>query len=207
MIEETIAYVKDIFKNDYSGHDFSHTMRVYKMAVKLASLEGTNERIVALAALLHDVDDYKLSPSTYNTKEKADQFLRLHHVSDEDRNHILSILHQVSFEGDDSVIPDTLEGKCVQDADRLDALGAIGIARAFAYGGAHHRVMYDPDEKPLLHMDKDTYHNHISTTINHFYEKLFLLKDMMTTESGKKIAIERDQYMHDYIDHFLSEWM
>ena len=116
------------------------------------------------------------------------------------------IVGEVSFEGTDSVVPKTIEGMCVQDADRLDAIGAIGIARAFAYGGRHDRKIYDPDMKPNIHMSADEYHNHVSTTINHFYEKLFKLKGLMNTDTAKKIAEQRENYMKSYIMEFLDEW-
>ena len=112
----------------------------------------------------------------------------------------------MSFKGTDSTAPETIEGKCVQDADRLDAMGDIGIARAFAYGGNHNRIIYDPEIKPTINMSADKYQSHISTTINHFYEKLFKLKDLMNTDAAKRIAEQREQYMKLYISEFLDEW-
>lgn len=162
--------------------------------------------IVQLAALLHDVDDVKLSPETYENKDRAVDFLRKHGVPEETINAICKIIGEVSFRGTDSVTPETTEGKCVQDADRLDALGAVGIARTFAYGGSHNRVIYDPDIKPIVNMNADKYQNHISTSINHFYEKLFLLKDLMNTDTAKKLAEQREDYMKAYISEFLDEW-
>lgn len=206
IIEDAIKYAKNIFENDYSGHDFCHTMRVYNLAVHLAEEENADTEICAIAALLHDVDDVKLSPETHDNKDKAVIFLKSHHFSDEKINQIKKIISEISFEGTDSVIPSSLEGKCVQDADRLDAIGAIGIARTFAYGGNHHRTMYDPDEKPTMHMSSAEYHNHVSTSLNHFYEKLFYLKDMMNTSSAKNMAEERDRYMHKFVERFLDEW-
>ena len=206
LIESTIAYVREIFATDFSGHDFFHTMRVYQMATTIAMKENANLQIVQLAALLHDVDDRKLSPETCENKDRAVAFMRSQNLAEEMIEKIKQIIGEVSFMGKDSVVPKTLEGKCVQDADRLDALGAMGIARAFAYGGNHNRVMYDPEIKPALNMSKEEYQNHVSTTVNHFYEKLFLLKDMMNTDSAKAIAEHRERYMKEYIDEFMDEW-
>ncbi len=206
LISATIEYVKEVFATDFSGHDFFHTMRVYQTATKIAMEEKADLQIVQLAALLHDVDDRKLSPETCENKDRAVAYMRLKGLSEDTITRVKDIIGEVSFAGTDSVVPKTLEGKCVQDADRLDALGAMGIARAFAYGGNHKRVMYDPEIPPALNMSKEEYQNHVSTTVNHFYEKLFLLKDMMNTESAKRIAGHREQYMREYIDEFLAEW-
>ena len=206
LISATIEYVKDVFATDFSGHDFFHTMRVYQMATKIAVEEKADLQIVQLAALLHDVDDRKLSPETCENKDRAVAYMRSKGLSEDTIVRVKDIIGEVSFVGMDSVVPKTLEGKCVQDADRLDALGAMGIARAFAYGGNHNRVMYDPEIPPALNMGKEEYQNHVSTTVNHFYEKLFLLKDMMNTESAKTVAEHRERYMRKYIDEFMDEW-
>lgn len=206
FISATIEYVKEVFATDFSGHDFFHTMRVYQMATKIAMEEKADLQIVQLAALLHDVDDRKLSPETCENKDRAVAYMRSKGLSEDTITRVKDIIGEVSFAGTDSVVSKTLEGMCVQDADRLDALGAMGIARAFAYGGNHNRVMYDPEIPPALNMGKEEYQNHVSTTVNHFYEKLFLLKDMMNTESAKRIAGHREQYMREYIDEFLAEW-
>ena len=206
VINAAIEYLKELFENEYSGHDYFHTMRVYKMATQIAIKEQADIEVVQLAALLHDVDDIKLFPDTHEKKEHAVQFLKHQDIEDEKISLIIQIINEISFSGSDSVIPETLEGKCTQDADRLDAIGAIGIARAFAYGGNHQRIMYDPDVEPLLNMSKEEYHKHISTTLNHFYEKLFLLKDMMNTKTAKEIAEKRDIYMREYVEEFLEEW-
>jgi uncharacterized protein len=156
---------------------------------------------------LHDVDDIKLSPTTYSVKKNAVDFMKQNKLSDEIINSVCKIIEEVSFAGTDSVVPSSIEGKCVQDADRLDAIGAVGIARAFAYGGNKGRKMYDPDIKPMTNMNKEQYRqNDNSTTINHFYEKLLLLKDMMNTETAKKIAERRHAFMQTYLDEFLAEW-
>ncbi|MDE6746157.1 MAG: HD domain-containing protein [Oscillospiraceae bacterium] len=206
IINNALEFVKSTFNNDYSGHDYFHTLRVYKMAARIAEQENANLIIVQLAALLHDVDDIKLSPETYANKNKAVDFLRTHGISEEMIKTICNIIGEVSFKGTDSITPETIEGKCVQDADRLDAIGAIGIARTFAYGGSHNRIIHDPEIKPTVNMNADKYQNHISTSINHFYEKLFQLKDLMNTDTAKKIAKQREDYMRDYISEFLDEW-
>ena len=206
IINDAIAFVKHVFQDDYSGHDYFHTLRVYTMATRIAEQENADLLTVQLTALLHDVDDIKLSPATHANKDRAVGFLREHGVAEETVNAICKIISEVSFKGTDTAVPNTIEGKCVQDADRLDAIGAIGIARAFAYGGSHNRVIYDPDEKPTLNMSVDEYRNHVSTTVNHFYEKLFLLADMMNTATARKIAEERHEYMQSYIARFLDEW-
>lgn len=203
---QALEYVKKIFENDYSGHDYFHTFRVYKMATHIAMKENANLEIVQLAALLHDVDDIKLFSETHAQKEHARNFLMEKNVDETTIHTICQIISEISFAGNDSVIPQTLEGKCVQDADRLDAIGAIGIARAFAYGGNHNRLMYHPDIKPNMNMSREEYNNSLSTTINHFYEKLFKLKDLMNTSTAKDIAKDREKYMKDYISEFMDEW-
>lgn len=206
IVDEAMEYVKKVFKHDYSGHDFFHTLRVYKMATIIAEQEQANVTVVQLAALLHDVDDSKLSPETHANKGKTVDFLSRHDVPQETIKMICDIIDAVSFAGIDSVVPESIEGKCVQDADRLDAMGAIGIARAFAYGGNHNRVIYDPDIPFKEAMDKEEYQNNISTTINHFYEKLFQLNKLMNTDTAKVISKKRDLYMRAYISEFLAEW-
>ena len=206
IIDKCLEFVKDFFKNEYSGHDFYHTYRVYNIAKKIAVKEKANSEIVMLAALLHDVDDIKISPNTYKNKDHARNFLRINNIDSNTINLICNIIDEISYKGTDSVIPTTIEGKIVQDADRLDAIGAIGIARAFAYGGNHNRVMYDSTIKPNLEMNEEEYRTHVSTTINHFYEKLFNLKDLMNTNTGKQLAISKDKYMRDFVEHFLEEW-
>lgn len=205
-IEEAIKFIKKIFENDFSGHDYFHSLRVYKTAVMIAEQEKADVEIVSLAALLHDVDDFKLSPDTYENKTNAVSFLEKQNVSSEMIVRICKIIDEVSFKGTDTVQPTSIEGKCVQDADRIDALGAIGIARAFAYGGSCNRAMHDPDIEPVTGMSGQQYQAHVSTTINHFYEKLFLLKDLMNTNEGKKIAIQREAFMREYLEEFMKEW-
>ena len=204
LIARTAAYVKEKFENEYSGHDWFHTLRVFRTATRIAEAEGADLETVQLAALLHDVDDRKLSPETYEDKANARSFLSANNVDESRIDEICRIIGEISFA--ENCVPSTLEGKCVQDADRLDAIGAVGIARAFAYGGNHNRLMYHPDVKPNLNMSKEEYVNSKSTTVNHFYEKLFKLTDMMNTDTAKAIAKERDAYMRDFIAEFLDEW-
>lgn len=207
MTESVIKFVKGIFAYDCSGHDYHHTMRVYRLAMQIAEQENADMLIVQLAALLHDVDDVKLSPETHEAKKNAVGFMNNNGVDDKVIASVCKIIDEVSFAGTDSVVPSTLEGKCVQDADRLDAIGAIGIARTFAYGGSKGRRIHDPDIKPMTNMNKADYNqNHNSTSINHFYEKLLLLKDMMNTETAKKMAMHRQAVMEDFLEEFMAEW-
>ena len=207
LIRAAVAYAGSVFREDSSGHDLDHTLRVYRTANLLAEQEGADHELVSLIALLHDVDDVKLFPESNPGLEHAISFLRAHAVSPNRITVICAAIRQISFAGKDSVAPDTLEGKCVQDADRLDALGAVGIARAFAYGGAHHRKMYDPAVLPRMEMSGEEYRQYGgSTTINHFHEKLLLLEDLMNTSAAKRIAAERTAYMHGFLEEFHKEW-
>lgn len=206
LVQNAAKFIKEIFQNDFSGHDFFHSMRVYRTAINIAEAEHADMEVVALAALLHDVDDRKLSPMTAEKKENAARFMCSQNVSESEIRQVCQIIDEVSFKGTDSVRPSTPEGKCVQDADRLDALGAIGIARTFAYGGSHNRTIYDPELPPRTAMNQAQYYSGNSTSLNHFYEKLFLLEGMMNTETGKAIARKRTQYMQQFVDEFLNEW-
>ena len=205
LIERAQAYVRELFENEYSGHDYFHTLRVFKMATRIADSEGAELEIVQLAALLHDVDDRKISPETYESQARARGFLSANGVDDGKIERICKIIREISFGGNKSV-PSSLEGQCVQDADRLDAIGAIGIARAFAYGGNHNRHMYHPDIKPNLNMTKEEYVKSESTTVNHFYEKLFKLTALMNTKTAIQIAKSREAYMQEFVAEFMDEW-
>ena len=206
VLTQAMDFVKQLFREEYSGHDFFHTYRVFRMAQRLAAEEGADMLTVQLAALLHDVDDRKLSPDTWLTHARAKTFLREQGMEEKQIGQILQIIEEVSFRGSDSVVPSTLEGKCVQDADRLDAIGAIGIARCFAYGGSHHRPIHDPKSSPNLDMDAAAYYKSESTSINHFYEKLLLLSETMTTPTGRRIAQQRHRYLQEFLNEFLAEW-
>ena len=172
MIDNAMEYIKDIFSGDSGGHDYYHTIRVYKLATEIAKQENADIAIVQLAALLHDVDDIKLSPETYDTKKNAVNFMIYNGVDKKVIDVVCKIIDEVSFAGTDSVAPCTIEGKCVQDADRLDAIGAVGIARTFAYGGSRGRKIYDPDIEPRIGMGKEEYRqDQNSTSISIFFMK------------------------------------
>ncbi|MDY2744505.1 HD domain-containing protein [Methanosphaera sp.] len=203
---ELMDDVEEIFENDYGGHDFFHTLRVMRIAKYIAKIEGANTEIVELASLLHDVDDYKITGRNMDSVENACKLMNKYNIDKQVQLQVTDIIKTVSFKANDTEIPSSLEGKVVQDADRLDALGAIGIARAFAYGGSRGNMIYNPNSKPNLNMNSDEYVKNKTTTINHFYEKLLLLKDMMNTETGYNIAIKRDQFMRDFLEEFYREW-
>ena len=206
IIDKTIEYVKEFFKNDFSGHDFYHTLRVYNLAKYISKTEICDAELVCFGALLHDVDDYKLVGQAKAPFYNAKTFLKNIEFSDEKIESICHIISQVSFKGTDSVVPDTIEGKIVQDADRLDAIGAIGIGRTFAYGGCHKTPMHIPNMEIKENMSAEEYYKNVGTTINHFYEKLLKLKDLMNTETAKKMAQHRHEYMQEFLKEFYDEW-
>jgi len=206
IINDAIEFAREQFRNDFSGHDYYHTERVYRLALQIARAEGADSFVVSLAALLHDVDDRKLSPETHAAKGKAVAFMGSHALPENMIQVVVDIIKRLSYAGDGADVPDTLEGKIVQDADRLDAIGAIGIARAFAYGGSHHRPMHNPDEAPRLSMTREEYAACQSTSINHFYEKLLRLKDSMNTTEGKLMAQKRHGFMEQFLTEFFAEW-
>lgn len=206
LLQKTLSYIKERFQKDFSGHDYYHSVRVYKLATSICKNEGTDLEIVQLASLLHDVDDYKLFGGNVGGYSNAEAFLKDNGVLDIKIKHICSIISSISFKGTDTQVPESMEGKIVQDADRLDAIGAIGIARTFAYGGSKNRAMYIPDEKPHEDMNLEEYASSTGTTINHFYEKLLKLKDLMNTETAKNIAESRHKYMESFLKEFYNEW-
>ena len=209
LIEKTILFVKDTLKGAEGGHDWFHTERVFKTAKKIAQEEDVDLLIVQLAALLHDIADPKFHDGDEEIGPKmASDFLRSQKVADENIEHVSNIIRYMSFKNslDNNTSFSSKELQVVQDADRLDAIGAIGIARTFNYGGFKNRELYNPDIQPNLNMTKEEYKKSNAPTINHFYEKLLLLKDQMNTESGKKIAQERHQFMLDFLNQFYKEW-
>ena len=196
--------INELFADDCSGHDYWHSLRVLNTAEKIAKTEKCDEYIVMIAALLHDTDDIKI----FRTKnyENARQIMTDCHLTMDIIERVIDVIREISFKGTETIVPRSTEGKIVQDADRLDAMGAIGIARAFAYGGNHNRMIHIPDCQPNTDMNETEYRNHKGTTISHFYEKLFLLKDMMNTDCAKNIAKRRDEYMREFLKEFRDEW-
>ena len=206
IIQNARLFISDLLGREGSGHDHHHTFRVLNMAERLAAEEGADLFTVRLAALLHDADDVKLFPETSKNLDNARNFMRDQGVSDSTAEAVCAIIREISFKGTDSIAPSTVEGRCVQDADRLDAIGAIGAARTFAFGGSRGRALFDPDISPKTNMDEAEYRNSRSTSLNHFYEQLFKLKDMMNTPSAKRIAEGRDRFLHEFADEFIAEW-
>ncbi|MEZ7498468.1 HD domain-containing protein [Flavobacterium sp. Arc3] len=208
IISKTITFVKEKLENAEGGHDWFHIERVYKNALSIAKDEVCNETIVKLAALLHDIADSKFNNGDESIgPETARVFLESEDVEEEIISHVIKIIENISYKGGNFKKDFTsVELDIVQDADRLDALGAIGIARTFNYGGFKNRAMYDPKIAPNLKMTKEEYKNSEAPTLNHFYEKLFLLKDKMNTSTGKQIALERHRFMETFIAQFYAEW-
>ena len=196
--------IKELFANDYSGHDYWHSLRVLNNAERIAKTEKCDEYIVMIAALLHDTDDIKIFETT--DYENARRIMLDCHLTEDTIDGVIDIIKEISFKGTETIAATSIEGKIVQDADRLDAMGAIGIARAFAYGGNHNRAIYIPDCQPNINMNETEYRNNEGTTINHFYEKLLLIKDMMNTGCAKVIANRRDGYMREFLKEFYDEW-
>jgi len=207
-INQTIAFVKAALQHAEAGHDWFHIERVFKNAQTIHAKEKGDWPTVALAALLHDIADSKFHGGDEELgPRKAGQFLEEIGVEASVIEHVQQIIRNMSFKASlGKVVFQSKELDIVQDADRLDAIGAIGIARAFTYGGYKNRVMYDPSIAPNLNMTKEEYKNTTAPTINHFYEKLLLLKDLMKTETGKQMAKRRHQFMVDYLEQFYSEW-
>jgi uncharacterized protein len=208
LVEIVIEKVQGIFAHDTTGHDWFHIERVLKMAEFLQSKEGGDLEIVQLAALLHDISDHKMNGGILNAGGKVafDMLIELGYDTNKAAL-VKEIVDGVSYKGahvQDSM--QTLEGKIVQDADRLDAIGAIGIARAFAYGGSKNRPMYVPDFSPTMHASFEEYASSKSHTVNHFYEKLLLLEARLHTPSAKKIGKERHLFMEQFLEQFYNEW-
>lgn len=208
-IEKTIAFVKETLQGAEGGHDWFHTHRVFLNAKKIAETEQVDTFVVALGALLHDIADAKFHDGDETVGPKvAKKFLSSIQVDKKIITHIIHIINHISFKNSLSEGEkfSSLELQVIQDADRLDAIGAIGIARAFNYGGFKNRALYNPEITPNLNMSKAEYKNSTAPTINHFYEKLLLLKDLFNTPTGKRLAEERHQFMLCYLEQFYKEW-
>ena len=208
IVAETANMVRSRMANDATGHDWWHVERVRRTALYIAQREGGNAVICELAALLHDLGDWKFQAGDETAGPRMSrEWLESLAVPAPIIDHVCTIIEGISFKGAGvSTDMPTLEGQCVQDADRLDAIGAVGIARAFAFGGAFGRAMYDPEIPPQLHVDFDAYKSKSGPTLNHFYEKLLLLKDRMQTATGRALACERHAFMERYLQQFQREW-
>ena len=208
LINDTIAFVKKELKNAEGGHDWFHIERVYKNAVLIANGENCDILIVQLGALLHDIADSKFHDGDETVgPKKARLFLESKNVPENKIVPVINIIENISFKGGHEAKKfSSLELDIVQDADRLDAIGAIGIARTFNYGGFKNRAIYHPEITPNLNMSKEQYKNSDAPTINHFYEKLLLLKDKMNTKTGKEIAAQRHEFMELFLNQFYDEW-
>ena len=208
LITKTADHVQSLLSGEGSGHDWWHILRVWNNAKTIAATETADLFIVEMAALLHDIGDHKFHNGDETVGPRmASEWLASLKVQDDIINHIFTIIKELSFKGAGTTSEmSTIEGRIVQDDDRLDAIGAIGIARTFAYGGHKSREMYNPDILPELHDSFEAYKNSTAPTINHFYEKLLLLKDRMHTQTAKRMAEQRHQYMESYLEQFFAEW-
>ncbi|WEK71753.1 MAG: HD domain-containing protein [Candidatus Chryseobacterium colombiense] len=208
LIANTIKFVKEKLEGAEAGHDWFHIERVWKLSKKIAEKEECNVEVVELSALLHDIADPKFHNGDETLALKISrEFLESQNASEDIIEQVLFVIKNISFKNRGEA-PENLpiELKIVQDADRIDAIGAIGIGRTFNFGGFKNNPMYDPNIKPSLNMSKEEYKKSNGTTINHFYEKLLLLKDLMNTSEGKKIAQERHDFMLSFLDQFYKEW-
>ncbi|WP_420805771.1 HD domain-containing protein [Paenibacillus wynnii] len=207
IISQTETFVKEQLGHDTTGHDWWHSDRVRNTASAIAEIEKADAFICTMAALLHDVADEKLNPSKEAGLQKVHTWLTSHLTDQEQISHIMMIIETMSYSGGGGEPMSTVEGQIVQDADRLDAIGAIGIARVFAFSGAKDRPIYDPGLPPRDESLKEEYRNYSKgTAINHFYEKLLKLKTLMNTTYGRQLAEERHEFMLTFLDQFFKEW-
>lgn len=206
LLTEAEAFARQALAHDASGHDWSHVERVRKIARTIAQAEGADTFICELAALLHDVADYKIAGDEATGLARVSGWLDAQRCDAQTAERVMEIISTMSFAGGERPAMTSLEGKIVQDADRLDAVGAVGVARAFAYGGAKGRAMYDPAQPPRERMSVEEYRAQPTPTINHFYEKLLLLKDRMNTPYARQMAERRHQFMLAFLDQFYAEW-
>jgi len=207
ILQKTAEYIQQEFSGDSSGHDWHHIARVRQNARRICAREGGDSFVVELSALLHDLDDWKFNDHEDDTPRKAEAWMQACGVEEEIARRVCRVIASVSYKGaGEKNQIESLEGCIVQDADRLDAIGAIGIGRAFAYGGYKNRPMYDPNSPPKLHATFEEYKSSKSATINHFYEKLLLLKERMNTAAAKELAEERHEFMLQFLEQFMKEW-
>ncbi len=209
VLKRAQTYVRTLFENEGTGHDWWHLVRVRNMALRLCEeTPGADTFIVELAAWLHDVGDHKFHDGDFEIGPKmVGEQLRLMGAEPEVVGRVMAIVTEVSFKGAGVPTPvSSLESAIVQDADRLDAMGAIGIARVFAYGGSKGSPLWDPEEKPVLHSDSAAYAGSKGSSVNHFYEKLLLLRDRLNTDAAKSIAGSRHAFMLEYLNRFYKEW-
>ncbi|MGV8981967.1 HD domain-containing protein [Clostridium sp.] len=208
IIDKTKEYVKAKLGGEGTGHDYFHVLRVYKTSIFIGEKENADLFVVGLTALLHDIADWKFNDGNSDIGSKLSrEWLESLEVDEDIIKKVTKIIQTMSFKGGTTnSVQEGIDGKVVQDADRLDAIGAIGIARTFAYGGYKERELYNPDIKPQIYTDFEQYKKNNGTTVNHFYEKLLLLKDLMNTEAGKSIAVQRHKFMEDYLEQFYREW-
>ncbi|MDU8884572.1 HD domain-containing protein [Yeosuana sp. MJ-SS3] len=208
LIDITKRFVKKTLKNAEGGHDWFHTLRVFNNSKLIAKTEDVDMQVVCLGALLHDIADSKFYDGDESMGPKiAREFLFKHDVDSAIIEHVVKIIENISFKGGNTEQEfNSKELDVIQDADRLDAIGAIGIARCFNYGGYKNRTLFDPSILPKMNMTKEEYKTSTAPTINHFYEKLLLLKDKMNTKTGKRIAQERHQFMEQFLEQFYAEW-
>lgn len=208
LARRTAAHVRALQQDEASGHDWWHTDRVRRTALRLAAEEGADLLVVELAALLHDVGDWKLAGGDVDAAPRlAREWLEALGADAGVVDHVAEIVATLSFKGAGVPTPmRTVEGAVVQDADRLDAVGAIGVARAFAYGGSRGRPLHDPDAAPRLHASFEEYRRSAGGTLNHFHEKLLLLRDRMNTPAARALADERHRYMEEFVERFMAEW-
>ncbi len=207
MIELTENYVRNELGEDPTGHDWFHVDRVRRNALHICEEEMAGDSfIIEMAALLHDISDEKLNESSKKGEEKLESYLQTLPLTDNDKRHINQIIATISFKGGQTTTLSTIEAKIVQDADRLDAIGAIGIARAFAYGGKKGQSIYDPSISVRNEMTLEEYRKGKSTSVHHFYEKLLKLKDLLNTDTARKMAESRQQMMVSFLEQFYQEW-
>jgi uncharacterized protein len=206
ILAQAQQFAHEELGDDASGHDWRHAERVANLARRIAGAESADSFVCRLAAWLHDVADYKIAGDEITGLRRVRAWLETHVADTSVTEHVVEIIETMSFGGGNRPPMRTLEGHVVQDADRLDAIGAIGVARAFSFGGSRGRAMYDPEQAPHTYASKEDYRESRSSTINHFYEKLLLLKDRMHTPLARQLALERHRYLEAFLEEFMEEW-